>query len=165
MKKLKTPSPAKTVAGIRESAEQLWATGIGAFAKAQESGNKIFETLVKEGDALKKRTRQVAEEKVSGLAAQAGDAWGRVEQVVEQRVAQSIHSLGVPTRQDIEALEARVAELSRLVKAHQAGAKAPAAKAPRTARPAQSANPAKPTAKRSARKTPATRSTASKGAE
>jgi poly(hydroxyalkanoate) granule-associated protein len=33
---------------VKESAQQIWLAGLGAFSKAQEEGGKVFETLVKE---------------------------------------------------------------------------------------------------------------------
>ena len=35
---------------IRESANQIWLAGLGAFSKAQQEGTKMFETLVEEGE-------------------------------------------------------------------------------------------------------------------
>ena len=37
---------------IKESTQQIWLAGLGAYAKAQEEGGKIFEALVQEGEAL-----------------------------------------------------------------------------------------------------------------
>ena len=33
---------------MKESAQQIWLAGMGAFSKAQEEGTKVFEALVKE---------------------------------------------------------------------------------------------------------------------
>ena len=40
---------------IRDSAQQIWLAGLGAFGKAQEEGGKVFEALVKEGAAPARR--------------------------------------------------------------------------------------------------------------
>ena len=34
---------------MKNSAQQIWQAGRGAFAKAQEEGSKVFEALVKDG--------------------------------------------------------------------------------------------------------------------
>ena len=47
---------------VKESAQQIWLAGLGAFSKAQEEGGKVFEALVKEGVTLQKRTQAAAEE-------------------------------------------------------------------------------------------------------
>lgn len=100
---------------IKESAQQIWLAGLGAFAKAQQEGTKVFDALVKEGEAIHSKTRKAAGEKVTEFAGKATGTWDRLEQVFEQRVARALHSLGVPTKQDIQTLTKRVAELTEVV--------------------------------------------------
>jgi poly(hydroxyalkanoate) granule-associated protein len=154
-------------AAIKESAQQIWLAGLGAFAKAQEEGSKVFETLVKEGGTIQMRTRAVAEEKlgeVTGKATkvageiskQATQSWDKLEQVFEQRVERALNRLGVPTSKEIQALIARVEELNASVQSlgGKPAAKATAARASkkpaakRVAKAAPKAAAAKPTVKR-----------------
>jgi poly(hydroxyalkanoate) granule-associated protein len=113
---------------VRTSAQQIWQAGLGAFAKAQEEGGKVFAKLVKEGTELQKRTQQLAEDKVSdvtgtvvrmadNVSKQAAGSLDKLEQVFEDRVSRSLKSLGVPTQQDIQTLTKRVEELSKAVNA------------------------------------------------
>src|SRR5580658_5974988 len=99
-------------AKIRESASQIWLAGLGAFVKAQEEGTKIFEALVKEGETIQERTRKEAGERLAEFTAQASGTWGRLEQIFEERVARALHGLNVPSKQDIETLNKRVAKLT-----------------------------------------------------
>ena len=98
-------------ATIRESAQQIWLAGLGAFAKAQQEGNKVFDALIREGEAIQQKTRKVTEDKVTEMAAKATGTWDKLEQVFENRVARSLNSLGVPTKDDVAQLAKRVAEL------------------------------------------------------
>lgn len=100
---------------IRDSAQQIWLAGLGAFVKAQQEGSKVFDALVKEGEAVHAKTRKVAEEKVVELTGKATGTWDKLEQVFEDRVARALASLGVPTTQDIQSLSKRVAELTEVV--------------------------------------------------
>ena len=73
--------------GIRDSAQQIWLAGLGAFKQAQGGGaTKVFETLVKEGVSLQKKTQAAAEEKITevtgkmtamanDVSAKAGHQW------------------------------------------------------------------------------------------
>jgi poly(hydroxyalkanoate) granule-associated protein len=147
---------------VRTSAQQIWQAGLGAFAKAQEEGGKVFAKLVKEGTDLQKRTQQLAEGKVSGVtdtvtkmadnvSKQASGSWDKLEQVFEDRVSRSLKSLGVPTQKDIQALTKRVEELNKAV-ASLSGKKTAAVKAP--ARKASvKAAPKKAPVKKTVRKT------------
>jgi poly(hydroxyalkanoate) granule-associated protein len=113
-------------AAVKDSAQQIWLAGLGAFSKAQEEGTKVFETLVKEGGNIQMRTRAVAEEKfgevtgkvtkVAGeVSKQATQSWDKLESVFEQRVERTLNRLGVPTNKDIAALIKRVEELNASV--------------------------------------------------
>lgn len=100
---------------VRDSAQQIWLAGLGAFAKAQAGGTKVFEALVKEGESLQSRTKEAAAEKVTEMTSRATGTWDRLEQVFEDRVARALHSLGVPTKQDVQTLTRRVHELTAVV--------------------------------------------------
>jgi poly(hydroxyalkanoate) granule-associated protein len=120
---------------VRDSAQQIWLAGLGAFAKAQARGTKLqaegakmFEALVKVGEARQSFVRKVAGDKVAEVAGKASGSWDKLEQVFEDRVARSLSSLGVPTKKDIETLSKRVAELTDVVQSLNGGAAKPAAR-------------------------------------
>ena len=154
---------------IKDSAQQIWLAGLGAFAKAQAEGGKAFETLVKEGLSIQRKTQAVAEERISeatsrvssmasDISSKAAGKWDKLESLFEERVAKALGTLGVPTARDIEALMARIRALLRRASsarpAAKAAAKAPAKKA--TARPAAKA-PVKAAAKAPVRRRAAAR--------
>ena len=168
VKKLKTLAKTEDkqlASAVRTSAHQIWQAGLGAFAKAQEEGGRVFSKLVQEGTDLQKRTRTMAEDKVSevtgtvtkvadGVSKQASGSWDKLEQVFEDRVARALSTIGVPTQKDIQALTKRVEQLSKAV-AQLSGKQAPAVKAaaPKAAaKPAAKKAAAKPAAKPAAKK-------------
>ncbi|MDP2821327.1 MAG: phasin family protein [Sulfuritalea sp.] len=142
VKKLKSiGKDSQLSATIRESAQQIWLAGLGAFAKAQEEGNKVFDALIREGEAIQQKTRKVTEDKVTEMAAKATGTWDKLEQVFENRVARSLNSLGVPTRDDVAALAKRVAELKAEVEKLNRGAARAEKPKPAAARPARRVAP------------------------
>ncbi len=111
---------------VRISAQQIWRAGLGAFAKAQEEGGRVFSTLVKEGTELQKRTQKLAEDKISdvtdtvskvadGVSKQATGSWDKLEHVFEERVVRALGAIGVPSQKDISALSKRVEQLTEAV--------------------------------------------------
>ena len=109
---------------VKESAQQIWLAGLGAFAKAQEEGSKVFDTLVKEGATMQRKTQAAASEKLSEatskmssmaseISSKASGGWDKLETIFEDRVAKALKNLGVPTAKDIETLSARIEELNR----------------------------------------------------
>ncbi len=162
---------------VKESAQQIWLAGMGAFSKAQAEGGKVFDSLVKEGMSLQRKTQAVAEEKIGEVTGKmsamagsvtdrAGQSWDKLEAIFEARTAKAMGKIGVPTAKDVEALAARVdaltaavAKLSKAAPARAAKTAAPKAAAPKTAAPKTAAAKApavKAPAKRAARKAAAT---------
>ncbi|NML47767.1 phasin family protein [Ramlibacter sp. G-1-2-2] len=136
---------------VKESAQQIWLAGLGAFSKAQQEGGKVFEALVKEGVGLQRKTQAATEEKLTeassrmanmakDLSSQAAGQWDKLEGIFEQRVRRALQNLGVPAHGEMAALQARVDELERQLAALSGARRgtrtagrsaAPAAKAPR----------------------------------
>lgn len=135
--------------GIKDSAQQIWLAGLGAFAKAQQEGGKVFEALVKDGLATQRKTQETARsqmaeasEKLSamtgGLGSRAGQQWDKLEGIFEDRVARALQRLDVASREELHELRERVQALEAQLRASQtAPAKrgrstqaSPAAKAP-----------------------------------
>ena len=118
-------------AKVRESANQIWLAGLGAFSKAQKEGVKMFEALVTEGEKFQERTKSVADERIAEMKAKASGTWDKLEQVFEERVARALHSLSVPRRRDVDVLTKRVAELTEIAKklSHEEETRAPRARA------------------------------------
>lgn len=152
---------------VKESAQQIWLAGLGAFSKAQEEGGKVFEALVKEGVSIQRRTQAAAEEKLgeasnrmtamaTDLSNKASGQWDKLEVIFEERVSRALKKLGVPSARDVDELVARVDELNRRVAGLRGGAA-------RSAAPRKTAG--KTAAKRPAAKAPARkRATARKAA-
>jgi hypothetical protein len=51
VKKFKAIGENQLAQTVKDSAHQIWLAGLGAFAKAQEEGTKVFDALVKEGES------------------------------------------------------------------------------------------------------------------
>lgn len=169
---------------VKASAQQIWLAGMGAFAKAQEEGGKVFEALVKEGTSLQRKTQAVAEDRISevtgkmsamadDVTSKAGASWDKLESIFESRTAKALAKLGVPTAKDVAALTERVDALAREVA--KLGGKPAASPRKSSGKPAKAAQPAaaetapaaakKPAAPRKARTTkPADKATAANGA-
>lgn len=122
---------------VKDSAQQIWQAGLGAFTRAQAEGSKAFEALVKEGVAIQRKTQAAAEEKISeatskmstmatDISSKASGQWDKLENIFEERVAKALNKLGVPSAKDVNALIARIDELNKAVQ--KLSAKAPAPK-------------------------------------
>jgi len=160
VKKLQKMAEKKSAAGaglmdsqlansVKDSAQQIWLAGMGAFSKAQAEGGKVFEALIKEGMNLQRKTQGLAEEKINevtgrmtsmagDVTAKAGQHWDKLETIFEARTAKAMNKLGVPTAKDVDALVQRVDALAAAVAklSKTAPAKKPAATRKAAAKPA-----------------------------
>ena len=111
---------------VLESSRQIWLAGLGAFARAQAEGGKVFDGLVHQGEQLESRTRRAASDtataargaakaKAKEVQAIAGGTWDKLEQVFEQRVQRALSKLGIHTQTDVQRLAERVDALSEAV--------------------------------------------------
>jgi poly(hydroxyalkanoate) granule-associated protein len=109
---------------IKESASQIWLAGLGAYAKAEQEGNKFFETLVKDGENLETVTReQIGKQwnqcldKVGEVKEKATHSWERIEKAFDERVSRALVRLGIPSRAEVDALKAEVDDLKKMLDA------------------------------------------------
>ncbi len=166
-------SPVQLSGSVKDSAQQIWLAGLAAFTKAQNEGGKVFETLAKEGLSIQRKTQAAAEEKITeatskvadmatGITSKATGQWDKLETIFEERVAKALNKLGVPSSKDIDALIARIDELTRSVQKLSAkpapasaasATKRAAAKKPPKSAPGGTETTVKAPARRPARKT------------
>ncbi|HCP03493.1 MAG TPA: poly(3-hydroxyalkanoate) granule-associated protein PhaF, partial [Pseudomonas sp.] len=144
-KKDKDPS---WVADIESYSRQIWLAGLGAYAKVGKEGVKLFETLIKDGEVAEKKAKAEIDKQVDTLKgkAKAGKSpldeakskaekakgkltgkWNELEEAFDKRLNSAVSRLGVPSRDEVKALNDKVDELTKLIQGMASG-KAPAAK-------------------------------------
>jgi poly(hydroxyalkanoate) granule-associated protein len=143
-KDVRSAAPDAIVEAVAASAQQIWQAGLGAFAKAQQDGGELFDTLVRDGAQLHKLTQELARDKVPGLTGKVGrlasGSWDKIERIFEDRVAVALRSLDVPSREEVDALRREIDALKAEKKVRQASPaarKAPAKAAAAQTRPAR----------------------------
>jgi len=174
-------SKAELKGKVKDSAQQIWQAGLGAFTKAQAEGAKAIETLVKDSVSIQRKTKAAAEEKISeatskmtnmatDISSKASGQWDKLENIFEERVAKALNKLGVPSAKDVNALIARIDDLNKAVQ--KLSAKAPAVKtapvkaaAPKAAAPKAAAPKTKPAAPKATPKAATKRAAPAKKAE
>ncbi|PKM22571.1 MAG: poly(hydroxyalkanoate) granule-associated protein [Gammaproteobacteria bacterium HGW-Gammaproteobacteria-14] len=90
---------------LKASVEKLEKALRGAATRVENSGKQWFEELVKTGEKLKQQQQKATTKASKKAAAEAS----RLEQLVNRGVA----ALGLPTRDDVAALEKKLAAMQR----------------------------------------------------
>ena len=141
--KSKSLNPTALAESVKASAQQIYLAGLAQFSKAQQNGGNVFETMVKEGLAVQRKTQAAAEERISEVthraagvanevAAKATGQWNKLEEIFEDRVARALNKMGVPSAKDIETLISRIDALSKQVGSKTSAAAKPVRAAAKT---------------------------------
>lgn len=113
-------NPIKMLTGgtrdLRKYTHQIWLAGLGAFARAEEEGSKLFDTLVDVGRDLEGKTRDISETRVEEIKervkSRTGETMGKMEKAFDDRLNKALSKLGIPNKREVEALQKRVQELT-----------------------------------------------------
>jgi poly(hydroxyalkanoate) granule-associated protein len=101
---------------LRKYTHQIWLAGLGAFARAEEEGSKLFDTLVDVGKDLEAKTRDISETRVEEIKervrSRTGETMGKMEKAFDERLNKALSKLGIPNKREVEALQKRVQELT-----------------------------------------------------
>ena len=101
---------------LRKYTHQIWLAGLGAFARAEEEGSKLFDTLVEVGRDLEGKTRDISENRVEEIKervkSRTGETMGKMEKAFDDRLNKALSKLGIPNKREVEALQKRVQELT-----------------------------------------------------
>ncbi|HSC83111.1 MAG TPA: phasin family protein [Pseudomonas sp.] len=130
-------SKATVLADVKVYARKVWLAGLGAYAKAGQEGVDYFKELVKAGEGVEKQGKKLVNEQVeaansqietqvasvkSSVKTSVSEVKGKVEVQLEKiekafdgRVAAGLNRLGIPSKQDVETLSAKLDELNALL--------------------------------------------------
>jgi poly(hydroxyalkanoate) granule-associated protein len=101
-----------------DSAHKIWLAGLGALAKAEEAGTKVFQHLVEAGEEFESRGKKrfkLVKGKVDEAREAAENRFEKLGDTFDNKVAGAVHRLGVPSRDEIQRLTKRVEELTAKV--------------------------------------------------
>lgn len=101
---------------IKASAQKIWLAGLGAMSVAGEEGSKLFKNLVEKGEEFQAREKppvDAVKRTVEDAKGRVEDLWSKLESKFNEKVAQALQSLGVPSKEEISQLTERVDALMK----------------------------------------------------
>ncbi len=111
-----------SVTDLRKYTQQIWLAGLGAFSRAEEEGGKLFDNLVKVGEELESKTRDIADTTVETVAEardrvleKASDTREKVEKAFDERLAGALGRLGIPTHRELDEMNRRLDTLTQVL--------------------------------------------------
>ncbi|KAF7277671.1 hypothetical protein GWI33_000744, partial [Rhynchophorus ferrugineus] len=122
IKEEKSKPKRKSPLELRRYTKQIWLAGLGAFSRAEEEGNKLFDSLVQVGEELESKTVDFADNtagkvgEVTGKAIErVTDTVDKVEKLIDQHTHQTLNRIGLVTPKDILMIEQLLLGLSNKV--------------------------------------------------
>lgn len=114
---------------VRNYSRQIWLAGLGAYAKAGHEGLDYLKELVQAGADLEQQGKELVSGQVEVVSDQLTPVRNRLEIVREKvegqfskieasfddRVARGLNRLGISSRQDVDALSAKLDVLNAML--------------------------------------------------
>ncbi|UEB96339.1 phasin family protein [Pseudomonas sp. HN2] len=127
--KKKIDAPTSTLSDVKSYARKIWLAGLGAYTKVGQEGSEYFQELVAAGQTVEKKGKKAVSEKLLAANAEIDDAaiqvssfkgrvevqLDKVEKAFDNRVASALNRIGIPSKHDVEALSAKLDELTALL--------------------------------------------------
>lgn len=108
---------------VKNTINNVWLAGLGVASLAQKETVKAYDSLIKEGKTLEKKSKKTAKD-VSGQAEKrlnkirnvANKQFNKVENLFETRIESVLKKFEIPTTKDINSLSKKVDSLVKEIK-------------------------------------------------
>ena len=100
---------------VMNAGRNVWLAGLGAYSWVGDETRKTFDDLVNRGQKFEKNEKNVVTKTIDDATTKAKDFGTKVEDTVHDTVTTVLHRAGVPSRDEIQTLIARVEELTKKV--------------------------------------------------
>ncbi|MCY1294151.1 poly(hydroxyalkanoate) granule-associated protein [compost metagenome] len=114
---------------VKHYGRQIWLAGLGAYAKVGQEGIDYFKELTKVGESVEKQGKKLVTDQVEAANSQLDsvksnvfsvkskveDRFDKLEKAFDDRVAGALNRFGIPSRQDVDALSAKLDVLNELL--------------------------------------------------
>ena len=127
--KKKIDASTTALSDVKSYARKIWLAGLGAYTKVGQEGSEYFQELVAAGQTVEKKGKKAVTEKLEAANAEIDEAKSevssfkgrvevqldKVEKAFDNRVASALNRIGIPSKHDVEALSAKLDELTALL--------------------------------------------------
>ncbi len=116
------PRKLSSASELRKYTQDIWLAGLGAFSRAEEEGGKLFDNLVKVGEELEAKTRDIADNTVETVVEardkvleKASDTREKVERAFDEKIAAALGRLGIPSQRELDSVNQRLDTLTQVL--------------------------------------------------
>ncbi len=98
-----------------ETVHRVLLAGVGAVALAKEDIEGLIDKLVERGEIAEADGRKMIKDVMARRKKQASEQTKKAEEVLDKRVEEVLGRMNIPTKDEIEALSAKIAALTKKV--------------------------------------------------
>ena len=120
-KPMDKPRKLSSASELRKYTQDIWLAGLGAFSRAEEGG-KLFDNLVKVGEELESKTRDIADNTVETVVEardkvleKASDTRDKVERAFDDKLSSALGRLGIPSQRELDMVNQRLDTLTQVL--------------------------------------------------
>lgn len=110
-KKSPTEQELDALRKVEDSAHKIWLAGLGAFSKAEQEGEKLFKSLVKQGVSVEEQYREHLVGSVKKAASKTASTIDFMENMFEKRMSETITRVQAPAAESMDAVVKQMGEL------------------------------------------------------
>jgi poly(hydroxyalkanoate) granule-associated protein len=121
-KAMDKPRKLSSASELRKYTQDIWLAGLGAFSRAEEEGGKLFDNLVKVGEELESKTRDIADNTVETVVEardkvleKASDTRDKVERAFDDKLSAALGRLGIPSQRELDTVNQRLDTLTQVL--------------------------------------------------
>ena len=114
---------------VRGYARKIWLAGLGAYTRVGQEGAEYVKDLIKAGETVEKRGKKRIDRELDAANSEIDEAkdelrsvkgkvevqLDKIEKAFDTRVASALNRIGIPSKHDVEALSAKLEELTALL--------------------------------------------------
>lgn len=114
---------------VRGYARKIWLAGLGAYSRVGQESADYVKDLIKAGEAVEKRGKKKIDRELDAANSEIDEAkeelrsvkgkvevqLDKIEKAFDTRVASALNRIGIPSKHDVEALSAKLEELTALL--------------------------------------------------
>ena len=114
---------------VRGYARKIWLAGLGAYTRVGQESADYVKDLIKAGEAVEKRGKKQLDRELDAANSEIDSAkhelrsvkdkvevqLDKIEKAFDTRVASALNRIGIPSKHDVEALSAKLDELTALL--------------------------------------------------
>lgn len=114
---------------VKHYARKIWLAGLGVYTRVNEEGSEYVKELIRTGERVEQdakkgidETVEAANSEIDSIKGEASEVKNRfeaqldkIEGLFDRRIAKGLHRIGIPSKHDVEALSAKLDELTALL--------------------------------------------------